>query len=93
MARDLRPLIDELPAGRRIVLVEPIVHEPWRWDAPSTSLVRIRSEQWWRALSEDRRLRVIHFAPLASWPRKPNPVRATVYVKDPFSIPRSRRES
>jgi hypothetical protein len=75
------------------VLVEPIVHEPERWDAPSTSLVRVRSEQWWRTLSEDRRLRVIHFAPFASWPRRPNPVRATVYVKDPFSIPRSRRES
>src|SRR3954468_3645911 len=41
--RDLQPLIDALPAGRRVVLFSPITTQG-RWQAPWTKLVRLRSE-------------------------------------------------
>ena len=38
--KDLKPLIDSLPVGRRVVLVEPITWTLNRWRAPWTALVR-----------------------------------------------------
>jgi hypothetical protein len=43
---DLEPLLDALPAGRRVVLVEPIINNLDRWQAPWTELVRVRSTEW-----------------------------------------------
>ena len=55
-ARDLQPLLDSLPTGHRLVLVEPIIYDPSRWTAPSTALVRDRSQRWHRYLTHDQRL-------------------------------------
>ena len=78
--RDLRPLIDALAPGQRIVLVEPTIYSLSRWNAPWTSLVRVRSEEWSRALSNDDRLRVSAIYPTSPFPEHPNPVKATVMI-------------
>lgn len=80
-ARDLRPLVDRLPAGHRLVLVEPITWALSRWQAPWTKLVRLRSEEWGQYLSNDPRLRVMSIQPTEFTPPRPNPVQATVLVK------------
>ena len=56
--RDLEPVIDALPVGTRVVLVEPITWTLNRWRAPWTALVRIRSKEWAQYLSNDPRLKV-----------------------------------
>jgi mannosyltransferase len=84
-ARDLEPLIDRLPAGRRIVLVEPTIYDLERWSAPWTALVRLRSEEWSRAVHRDPRLQVSTIYPPSPFPQHPNPVTATVLVKRPTS--------
>jgi hypothetical protein len=81
--RDLLPLIEGLRPGRRLVLVEPIVYDRERWSAPWTELVRIRSVQWVRAAGEDRRLAATATYPATSYPARPNPVRATVFIRLP----------
>ncbi len=79
--RDLAPLIDAMPAGSRIVLVEPITWTLNRWRAPWTKLVRIRSKEWAQFLSNDPRLKVSAIQPTNFTPPRPNPVQATVMVK------------
>jgi len=79
--RDLRPLVDSLEPGQRVVLVEPMIYALARWSAPWTSLVRVRSEEWSRALSNDERLRVSAIYPPLPFPEHPNPVQATVMIK------------
>jgi mannosyltransferase len=79
--RNLQPLIDSLPVGTRVVLVEPITETLNRWQAPWTSLVRIRSKEWAQALSNDPRLKIAAVQPTEFTPPRPNPVRATVMVK------------
>ncbi|HEX6026691.1 MAG TPA: glycosyltransferase family 39 protein [Solirubrobacter sp.] len=79
--RNLLPLIDSLPAGTRVVLVEPITETLNRWQAPWTELVRFRSKEWAQALSNDPRLQVTAVQPTQFTPPRPNPVRATVMVK------------
>jgi mannosyltransferase len=78
--RDLKPLIDALPAGRRVVLFSPITTQG-RWQAPWTKLVRLRSEEWQQYLSNDRRLRITSVLPVSSEQSRPNPVEATVLEK------------
>jgi hypothetical protein len=79
--RDLQPVIDSLPAGARVVLVQPITWTLNRWRAPWTELVRIRSKEWAQHLSNDPRLQVAAIQPTSFTPPRPNPVQATVYVK------------
>ena len=79
--RNLRPLLDGLPPGRRLVLVQPTIYTVERWSAPWTELVRVRSEAWGRALSEDPRFAVASISPPSPFPERPNPVKATVYIK------------
>ncbi len=79
--RNLRPLLDELPRGRRLVLVEPTIYTLERWSAPWTELVRVRSQAWSRALSEDPRFAVSAIYPPSPFPERPNPVKATVFIK------------
>jgi hypothetical protein len=79
--KDLQPVIDSLPAGARVVLVEPITWTLGRWRAPWTALVRIRSKQWAQALSNDPRLKAAAVHPAEFTPPRPNPVQATVMVK------------
>ena len=80
-ARDLTPLLDGLEPGRRLVLVQPTIYDLERWSAPWTALVRMRSEAWSRALSQDPRFRVSAIYPPSPFPEHPNPVRATVLIK------------
>ena len=78
--KDLEPLIDALPSGRRLVLVEPVTDEIGRWMAPWTELVRVRSTEWRQYVSDDPRL-----AALSVRPEDPgngaNQLRATVLLK------------
>jgi hypothetical protein len=79
--RDLKPILDQLPPGRRLVLITPIIFGMERWNAPWTKLVRLRSAEFEQYLSNDRR-----FAPTAVYPplprsQGPNPIQATVFVK------------
>jgi hypothetical protein len=79
--RDLAPLLDRLEPGRRLVLVEPIIFNLNRWQAPWTELVRLRSEEWSQHVSNDGRFAVSSIEPPSPSPPRPNPVRATVLVK------------
>ena len=51
----LEPLVDDLPEGGRILLVQPLVRSDDAWSAPWTELVRRRSEEWALALATDER--------------------------------------
>lgn len=79
--RDLKPLLDSLPPGRRLVLVEPIVYNISRWTAPWTELVRVRSTEWRQFISNDPRFRVSAVRPAEFGPPSPIALRATVLVK------------
>jgi hypothetical protein len=80
-AKDLRPLMDAMPAGSRLVLAMPIFFETNRWDAPWTKAIRLRSLEWRQYLSNDKRFRVIAIEPPPPSDPVPNPVQALVYVK------------
>jgi mannosyltransferase len=80
-ARDLRPLLDELRAGQRLVLVSPVVFDVRRWQAPWTKLVRLRSDEWRQYVSNDSRFSVSALEPELPIERRPNAVQATVLVK------------
>jgi hypothetical protein len=62
-ARNLRPLIDRLPDGGRVLIVHPVTTRNDDWDAPWTQLVRRRSAQWGRELATDRRLERVAVVP------------------------------
>lgn len=81
--RDLAPLIAELEPGRRLVLVSPIFYDREAWSAPWTELVRFRSIEWRRYARNDPRLGLAASFPPTSYPARPNPVRATVFVRVP----------
>jgi mannosyltransferase len=80
--RDLRPILDALPPGRRLVLISPTIYTVRRWSAPWTELVRVRSEQWNQFVSNDHRFRVTSIEPPSPFPRRPSPVHATVLIKE-----------
>ena len=78
---DLKPIMDALRPGQRLVMVTPIIFSMDRWNAPWTKLVRLRSAEFKQYASSDPR-----FAPTTVYPpfpRKeaPNPVEATVLLK------------
>ncbi|HYM58518.1 MAG TPA: glycosyltransferase family 39 protein [Solirubrobacteraceae bacterium] len=79
---DLRPMLDALEPGRRLVLISPTIYSVRRWSAPWTELVRLRSEQWNQFVSNDHRFRVIAIEPPSPFPRRRNPVNATVLIKE-----------
>ena len=79
--RDLEPILDELPRGRRLVLVAPIIFSQARWNAPWTKLVRLRSEEFNQYLTNDARFHATAVYPPYPRASGPNPVAATVLVK------------
>jgi mannosyltransferase len=79
--RDLKPILDALPPGRRLVLVTPIIFDMARWGAPWTELVRLRSEEFNQYLTNDTRFRATAIYPPFPRKRGPNPVAATVLLK------------
>jgi mannosyltransferase len=80
-ARDLVPLLDRLPVGRRVVFVVPDFKEVARWKAPWTKAVRLRSLEWQQLMSNDLRFRAVTVEPPEELGKKPIAVQATVYVK------------
>lgn len=82
--RDLAPLIRKLPAGRRLVLITPIFYDRDAWSAPWTELVRLRSVEWTRYARNDPRLALAATFPPTSYPARPNPVRAAVFIRVPL---------
>jgi hypothetical protein len=78
---DLAPLVEALPSGRRLVLVEPIITDLDHWGAPWTELVRVRSTEWRQFAGNDRRLRATAVRPFEPPIPRATPLRATVYVK------------
>jgi mannosyltransferase len=62
-ARNLKPLLDELPEGGRVLLVHPVTLRADDWDAPWTQLVRRRSAQWGAALASDPRFELVDAVP------------------------------
>jgi hypothetical protein len=79
--RDLKPLLDRLPRGRRVVLVEPFTIDIGSWLAPWTELVRVRSTQWRQYLANDPRLTATAIRP-SQIPPGNKLLRATVLVKE-----------
>jgi mannosyltransferase len=79
--RDLKPIMDALKPGRRLVLVTPIIFSMERWNAPWTKLVRLRSEEFDQYVTNDRRFEEIAVYPPFPRTSGPNPVEATVLVK------------
>lgn len=79
--RDLAPLIDALPRGRRLVLVEPIITDLDNWGAPWTELVRVRSTEWRQFVSNDTRLQTTAVRPFDLPLPRAQPLRVTVLVK------------
>jgi hypothetical protein len=80
--RDLRPLMDSLSPGQRLVLVQPIIFDVRRWQAPWTELVRLRSEEWGQYVTNDDRFGVTSIEPPSPPEQRPNAVRATVLLKE-----------
>jgi len=74
----LTPLLDRLPAGRRLLLVRPFVGNRGAWKAPWTRLVRLRSGQWGRAIANDDRFELVTTISAGAGPRG---VRAVLYTK------------
>jgi len=62
-AANLEPLLDNVPAGGRVLIVHPVTTRADDWDAPWTQLVRRRSAQWGGALAVDERFRVVQPVP------------------------------
>jgi hypothetical protein len=80
-ARDLKPVLDSMKPGQRVALVQPIIFDIRRWQAPWTELVRMRSSEWSQYLSNDDRFSVAAQEPELPMERRPNAVQATVAVK------------
>jgi hypothetical protein len=79
--RNLEPILDQLPPGRRIVLVRPIISSLESWRAPWTELVRLRSEEFEQYVTNDRRFHPTLSYPPTSDSYGPKPLTATVLVK------------
>jgi mannosyltransferase len=63
VAKNLDPLIANLPPGGRVLIVHPVTQRADDWDAPWTQLVRRRSAQWGAALAQDPRLKRVAVVP------------------------------
>jgi 4-amino-4-deoxy-L-arabinose transferase-like glycosyltransferase len=62
-ARNLAPLLANLPAGGRVLFVYPVTSRADDWDAPWTELVRRRGAQWGAALADDKQFKRIGAVP------------------------------
>jgi mannosyltransferase len=79
--KDLKPLMDELKPGQRMAIVQPILYDIRRWQAPWTKLVRLRSDEWRQYAGNDPRFSIAATAPVMPTERRVNGQRATVFVK------------
>ena len=79
--RDLQPLLDSMEPGQRLALVVPEITSINRWRAPWTELVRLRTEEWLQAVSNDPSLSLTSVEPADPFPLSPYPVRVQTYLK------------
>jgi len=79
--RDLKPVMDRVAPGHRLVLVSPIIFDLARWRAPWTQLVRVRSEEWNQYVTNDPRFHATAIVPPEPRSQVPNAVVATVLVR------------
>jgi mannosyltransferase len=78
----LEPLLDSLPRGARLLLVQPVTNTGRSWAAPWTSLVKHRAREWGKALAHDERFKRIGSHPPPERARKLRiGVRAVLYAK------------
>lgn len=78
----LYPLIDDLPVGRRILLIRPLVSRRHEWVAPWTALVKNQSYEWLRAMERDPRLERIDISYASpNVGRRNGAVQGRVYLK------------
>jgi mannosyltransferase len=78
--KDLRPIMDAMPVGGRLLFVRPRIWGTERWSAPWTSLIRLRSQEWEQHVLGDRRFEVASVYPVGG-PRRPNPVQSMILIK------------
>jgi mannosyltransferase len=78
---DLKPLLDRLKPGQRLALLQPILYDIRRWQAPWTELVRIRSDEWRQYMGNDARFSIAATEPTMPTERRANGLQATVFVK------------
>jgi mannosyltransferase len=62
-AKNLAPLLANLPRSGRVMLVHPVTADASDWDAPWTALVRRRSAQWGDVVAADGRFRRVGVVP------------------------------
>jgi mannosyltransferase len=80
-ARNLKPLLDTLPVGHKVLLVYPVTERVDDWDAPWTQLVRRRSAQWGFALARDGRFKSLGAVPPFYRHATRIGIRGALYVK------------
>jgi mannosyltransferase len=80
-AKNLEPLLDNLPAGGKVLIVHPVTRRADDWDAPWTQLVRRRSAQWGAALAADKRFELVGAVPPNYRPATRIGVRGVLYEK------------
>jgi hypothetical protein len=77
--RMLRPVLDRLARGDRILLVTPVVGGRRRAQGPWSRTVRVRTREWRAALRADPRLRALGRAPRSAFPRWRSTVRTELF--------------
>ncbi len=79
--RRVRPLLDALPAGRRLLFVEPVIGSLDGWRSPWNGLVLQRTEELRRILATDPRLRRVGHSLNSKGPVLYSVVEGTLYLK------------
>lgn len=78
---ELIPLLDKLPVGARILLIEPIFATESRWKAPWTSRVLDRSIEYEGIMRGDPRLELDAIVPQDVQSPGPNPAQGLLFRK------------
>jgi hypothetical protein len=77
----LLPLLDRLPVGRHLMLIQPIIFYPERWQAPWTSRVASRTMEYDAVIRGDPRFRLIGTVPTNYRLPGPNPLLGLLFEK------------
>jgi len=62
-AKELAPLLANLPRGGQVLFVYPVTARADDWDAPWTELVRRRAAQWGAALAANKDFKLVRAVP------------------------------
>jgi hypothetical protein len=77
----LLPLLERVPVGGQVLLVNPIIYHPDRWTAPWTSRVRDRSIEYEGVMRGDPRFVLTATVPQYFTDPGPNPVQGLLFRK------------